>query len=270
MGIHFALVAILLTTSAVVTAAEAVRPVTLGCADTFVVPTHIGIVSNNAWNSRVAAGSSSRQCVQSRRVDGHDEYGWAWQWPPAGDALLSFPQVVRGWRPWQGGTSSQADLPLRISSVGKLRLAYDVETHATGKYNLATTLWITRSGTVGPEPDPHDISTDLMIWTDGFAFDPFGSKTDQVSIDGIEYEIWRAAGLGDASGKGPRWDYVAYRATAPRSAVSLDLRKILEHAVTAGFVSAEHYVSNVEVGNEIMSGAGETWIRQLTLEVVPQ
>jgi hypothetical protein len=45
------------------------------------------------------------------------------------------------------------------------------------------------------------------------------------------------------------------------------LNAFLQHAVEQGFISSDHYVSDVEVGNEIMSGTGETWIKAIDLDL---
>ncbi|HKE95527.1 MAG TPA: hypothetical protein VKB34_14535, partial [Povalibacter sp.] len=175
--------------------------------------------------------------------------------------------VVFGWKPWNGGTSSHQDLPVRIDALGTLRLSYAMQTRATGKYSLATTLWLTRTGTVNEQPNPRDISTDLTIWMDGFSFPPFGSQVDRATIDDVEFEIWLARDLNAGTADGPRWNYVAYRSTHAYPSASLNLHKVLQHAIAHGFVSATDYVSDVEIGNEIMSGAGETWVKTLALEI---
>lgn len=240
---------------------------TLGCDDAYSVPTPLGRIANNVWNRQAAGEHPFRQCILVRDTPEGDEYGWSWEGLPVGDTLISFPQVVLGWKPWDGGASSHPELPVRIADLAGLRLSYDVRTRAFGKYNLATTLWLTRSGAEGEAPDPMDITADVMIWSEGSGFDPFGTRVGNVTIDGTELEVWFAPDLGDPSGEGPRWNYVAYLYPRKTQAVALDLKKILEHAAAAGFISADHYVSDVEVGNEVMSGAGETWIRSLSLEV---
>lgn len=245
--------------------AQGVR--TLGCDDAYSIDTPLGRIANNAWNRPAAGEYPFEQCILVRDASGGAEYGWSWDAPPAGDTLVSFPQVVLGWKPWNGGTSSHSGLPVRIADLASLRLTYTLETRATGKYNQATTLWVTRTGAVGEAPDPADIAADVMIWSDGFAFDPFGMRVGHVNIDGADFDIWFAPDLGDPSGDGPRWNYVAYRHTEKRRIVALDLKKILEHAAAAGFISVDHYVSNVEVGNEVMSGDGETWIKAISLEI---
>src|SRR5690606_26712966 len=143
----------------------------LGCGDAHSAPRAVGRIANNVWSTPPAGASESAQCVRVRRVSGTKEYGWRWDWPPESDALISFPQVVYGWKPWDGGESSHPRLPMRIADIGTLRLSYEMKTSAEGEHNLATTLWLTRSGATSPEPNPKDISTDLMVWTDSSDLD---------------------------------------------------------------------------------------------------
>lgn len=253
------------STSAVTPAA---REKSLGCEDAYSIDTPLGRIANNVWNRQAVGAYPFRQCILMRDAHGGAQYGWSWDAPPAGATLISFPQIVLGWKPWTGGTSSHPELPIRVSDLAQLRLAYAAETRATGKYSLAATLWMTRTGAIGAAPNPMDIATDIAIWTDGFAFDPFGAQVGHASIDGIDFEVWFARDLGDSTAAGPRWNYVAYRATRGSQVIALDLKKILDHAVAAGFISPEHYVSDVEIGNEIMSGSGVTWIKTLSFEVV--
>lgn len=246
--------------------------VDLGCSDAYSETLPVGRIANNVWNRQAVGAQRAEQCVRARSLTESDarEYGWRWGLPPESSTLISFPQVVYGWKPWDGGETSHPRLPIRIADIGTLRLSYAMETSAEGKHNLATTLWLTRSGATGAEPNPKDISTDLMVWTDSSDLDPFGERVGYASIDGLDFEIWFARDMGDASGEGPRWNYVAYRATTQLAAASLDLKAFLQHAIEHEFVSPDHYVSDVEVGNEIMSGRGETWIKSISLEVERQ
>jgi hypothetical protein len=87
-------------------------------------------------------------------------------------------------------------------------------------------------------------------------------------IGDIAFEIWYAANWRDASNANSnRWTYVAYRATKPRLSATLDIKKILDDAVARGLVSPDHFVSNIELGNEVMSGTGQTWIKSLAVDV---
>lgn len=264
--------ALCVLTAAAGTAASADTPPVpareASCADGYETDTDVGRLTNNMWNKQAAGGASYRQCIRYRGDPPEREYGWTWSWPEEGQTLLAFPQTVFGWKPWNGGTSTTPELPIRIDRIRDLRLAYEMETAATGKHNLATALWLTRTGRTGAEPDPADISADINIWTDGFDFEPSGDRIGEATIDGIAFEVWHDEDMGDASAANSnRWTHVVYRSTARHTSLALDVRKILQDAIGRELVSPSHYVSSVEVGNEVMTGDGETWIKALSLEV---
>ena len=102
----------------------------------------------------------------------------------------------------------------------------------------------------------------------GAAFEPAGAHVDDIAVDDLKFEVWYAADMGDASGANAnRWNHVVYRAVSPQLSESLDIDEFVADAVSRGYVSREHYVSSIEIGNEVMSGSGETWINDLSLEV---
>src|SRR6202008_499567 len=93
-------------------------------------------------------------------------------------------------------------------------------------------------------------------------------KIAHTRIDGIGFEIWHAKDWGDLTGTNKnRWSYIAYRATAKHLSTTLDIRKFLADAIERGLVAREHFVSGVELGNELLGGTGETWVRNLSLDV---
>jgi hypothetical protein len=240
----------------------------LSCEDAYAVDTPIGRLTNNVWNKQAAGGAPYKQCLRTRGEEVRREYGWSWDWPVHSTTLLAYPQTIFGWKPWNGGSSSHERLPIRLLDVQSFRLDYSVEIDAHGKHNLATALWLTRSGRTSADPNPADISADVNIWSEGFEFDPLGTKIGEVSIDGTTFEIWHAADMGDASAANSnRWTHVVYRAKVAQHSASLDIKKFLDDALARKLISAEHFVSSIELGNEVMSGSGETWIRSLRLDV---
>lgn len=264
--------AICALTAAAATAASSGTPPAsahdLSCADAYEVDTSVGRLTNNVWNKQAAGGAPYRQCLRYRGEPPAREYGWSWSWPAEGDVLLAFPQTVFGWKPWNGGTSTTPKLPIRIDRIHALRLTYTVETVATGKHNLSMALWLTRSGQTGAEPNPADISADINIWTGGFDFDPSGERIGQATIGGVTFEVWHARDMGDASAASSyRWTHIVYRSTTPHTSISLDVKAFLEDALARELISPSHYVSSIELGNEVMTGTGETWIKHLSLEI---
>lgn len=238
------------------------------CVASYRLDTSAGRLTNNMWNRQAVRAGSYRQCILSRGAEEAQEFGWSWSWPGDNNVLVSYPASVFGWKPWDGGTSNHPMLPVRIDRIRDLRLTFDLDTKATGRRILSTALWLTRAGSTSTNPDPSGISADVNIWMDEYDVTPSGSQLARVTIGGVEYELWNVPDMGDASAEsGPRWNHIVYRATTKRAAGSLDLAGFLDDVVARGLVPATHYVSSIEVGNEIMSGTGETWIRALSLDV---
>jgi hypothetical protein len=100
------------------------------------------------------------------------------------------------------------------------------------------------------------------------AFDPSGQRIAEIAIDGSTYELWHAANVGDASGaSAAQWTHIVYRSQDAQHRGSLDLKQFLDDAAERGLLAGSEYVSSIEIGNEVMSGSGKTWINELKLEI---
>lgn len=243
-------------------------PQNLTCVDAATVDTALGRLVNNTWNRQAAAGASYTQCLRMRNTADGVQYGWSWQWPQTATSVYAYPELLVGWNPWLGGTTNRTGLPIRIGAVQAFTLSYALDTQSTGRVNLASDIWITRSGATPVAGNETDISTELMVWTVSAGLQPGGTKLAVVTIDGQDFEVWYAADWGDASGSsGQRWRYIAYRATAELSTASVNLQKILADASARGLVDPTHYVASLELGNEVIGGSGSTWVRQFALDV---
>jgi hypothetical protein len=240
----------------------------LSCADSYELDTRVGRLTNNVWNKQAIGDAPYRQCLKARGRGSGREWGWSWSWPVESRTVLAFPQVTFGWKPWNGGMPTDDRLPIAIATIKSLNLTYEIETRAEGKYILSIALWLTRTGRTASAANPSDISADINIWMVGDAFDPAGAHVGDIAVDDLEFEVWYAADMGDASGANAnRWNHVVYRAVSPQLSESLDIDEFVADAVSRGYVSREHYVSSIEIGNEVMSGSGATWINDLSLKV---
>lgn len=239
----------------------------LSCDDGYQTDTPNGRFVNNMWNKQAAVGAYE-QCLLTRGDPAAPQFGWSWAWPSDGEALLAYPQALFGWKPWNGGVTTDSALPIRIEGIETLALHYGVDTTAQGKYNFAVTLWVTRSGRTSDQPDPTDISADINVWMNGRGVSPSWRQIGATEIAGIGVQVWHAADMGDASGANSnRWQHVVYVAEGVPMNGTLDLAAFVRDAADRGLLESTHYVSSVELGNEIVSGSGETWIEALTLEV---
>lgn len=219
---------------------------------------------NNVWGSKKAQGKFE-QCLLSREREGRKEIGWTWSWPGFDSSVFAYPEAVVGWKPWSGGSTTHERFPIKVSEIGALSLEYEVETSATGSYNLAPEIWLTAS----PRPDAKSITTEVMFWMDyAEGARPAGSVVDQVELNGVTYELWREPSIGvDANGKG--WQLLSFKSPERQLKGRIDIAALLRHLVTAKLASTSDYVASVEFGNEIMGGTGTTWVRHFDVRVEP-
>lgn len=236
----------------------------LGCEDYQSITIESGVLYNNVWNKHSDDSGNGVQCLESREVNGAIQYGWSWSWPEGKKIIYAYPQIKVGSSPWAPEPRFGNRLPAKISSLQALELAFDVEIITNGTHNLAASMWLTREPVNGGEPNPSVIAAEVMIWTYSTAehFNPAGSRITEVDIDGAIWEVWVDRNWKDVSGLNEnRWAYITFRSTRNSMSANIDMLKLLDYAVEQQFITADIYVSDIELGNEIMSGSGITWIK---------
>jgi hypothetical protein len=220
---------------------------------------------NNQWGADKAHGPHE-QCLLTREQDGKTQVGWTWNWPGFDPSVFAYPEVAIGWKPWTGGTSTDAHFPLKVADVKQLVLSYEVETSVTGSYDLAPEIWLTSAGATS-QANPKSITTEVMFWmdyTEGAR--PAGSVVDTVALNGVDYELWREDNIGvSANGKG--WRLLSFKSPKPQHRATLDIAALLRHLVEAKLASPTDFLASVEFGNEVMGGTGTTWIKQFDVQL---
>ena len=217
---------------------------------------------NNVW--RKGNTRDYEQCVMRRVVDGQDEYGWRWRWPPPSNQVRVYPEVRYGWPPWRS-RSTTSRLPDRISSIKDLFVDYEAYMTANGVYNAAFSMWLTREY----PPAPEHITTEIMIWVDREWDTENGSLEakslmDHADIDGATFAVYVRP---DHVSAGIHHTYVAFLSHTDRFSGTLDLKQFLDYLVDRGIVSADDYVSDIEFGNEVKHGTGELWLKRFDVTV---
>jgi hypothetical protein len=262
-------------TPPVVAAPPVVR--TLSCDGDLHLTNPTGVILfNNVWNSIAAGIRAWSQCLLSR-TDSHGvaQYGWKWSWPALGGALFAYPEVFVGAKPWETGPGNDARFPFRLANANTLNLRFSAETATTGSHNLAASIWLISTPQVAAPPVFSDIKAEVMIWTDytdDMVADP-GTTTKRgefTDANGLQWVVWADENWGDASnGASNRWTYIAYhlKPSQRRTSANIDALAILKHAASLGLISTSLYVADVELGNELVSGQGETWLTDFTVRV---
>lgn len=220
--------------------------------------------SNNQWGrNKVPPGQTYQQCLQARVIGGRRRYGWTFRWPGHEPSVYAYPEIMFGWTPWGGGSTSDPRFPMQVDGMPPLVVSYDVESVISGYYNLAGEVWLTRTGGAGAAR-PADIATEIMFWLDhDTTMRPAGRNVATATFDGIAYDLYKA----DARTAEASWTYLAYNGPRARLAGSLRIDAFIRDAVSRGYASADHYVSGVEFGNECAGGAGTTWVNRYEVRV---
>ena len=224
------------------------------------------VYENNVWNQGTVNREHRIQCLLERVVDGKTQYGWRWQWPRGGGEVKAYPEVIYGHKPWFTA-STTANLPRPIPAINELSVTYDVEMQARGRYNLAFDIWVTTSD----RPTPSTLTHEIMIWVGERtrAWEPSpGYLANRVTIADVTYDLYikpHAEWL--AEHDAPDVTYIAFNARTAQLSGSLDVKQFLDYLTENRHLPVDGYVASVELGNEIMHGTGEVWLKSYEISV---
>ncbi|MDU0354097.1 glycoside hydrolase family 12 [Paraglaciecola aquimarina] len=241
---------------------------TINCGDYYSLKTELGIINNNVWNKHAAADDTWSQCLEKKIVGGETVFGWSWAWPVGRQVIYAYPQIKIGSSPWAPEPKFDSAFPLKISELKKLEIAHDVEILTNGEHNIATTTWLVSEPYTGSKPNPAVITAEIMIWTyatDGH-FSPAGRKRGELTVNGITWEVWYQKEWDDKSGMNDnKWVSVSFKAKQSSMHAMIPALHLLNYAVQESLIPDNLYVADVELGNEIMSGSGITWVKAFSV-----
>jgi hypothetical protein len=245
--------------------AESGRIVTRTSSDWGTIPVGDGVcaVVNNTWN-RAAAGARFEQSVFIEDLSGHPAFGWRWRvpwrvWP----SVVSQPQIVCGNKPWDPRIRPDGGFPFRAGKK-RLRVDFDVRLRARGVYNMAFTVWA-----VSAIPaSRRNITHEIMIWTDSAWLSPAGRRVDSIAVNGIRFNVYIEPHQTDASGQNANtWTYVAFVPETMVRRGPLDLSGFTDYLQKRGTLTADHYLTSLEFGNEVSMGTGIAEIRDFAIRM---
>lgn len=251
------------TANAAATAAPTHIP--LRCEESALSEAGQYIGENNAWGKQGVVGWT--QCMGATALPQADGQPpavtahWTWDWKQVGDNVKAFPEIVFGHKPGFPKTSTTL-LPRKLSTLQTLTVDHDITTEREGAGNLSIDMWLTANGnptTFAVPPITHEV----MIWLE--AFGPMyqgGDLVDHVRINGTPYRVH----VGEKFGLG--WRYVAFAPTSPMKPVNqINLLPFFEYLRGKNLITTDEHLSAVNLGNEIISGSGDTRVNRYAVTV---
>ncbi len=195
------------------------------------------IYQQNEWNS------TARQCVSADPATG------AWSVTessfalPTNGAPATYPSSYRGCH-W-GVCTADSGLPLRVADLGSARTSWSTTQVDSGAYNVSMDLWFNSAPVTDDQPD----GTEVMIWMNHRGgVQPIGSRTGTAQLDGRTWDVWTGPG---ASG----WKVISYvLQNGATEFAGLDVKGLIDDAVTRGSINPAHYLIDAEAGFEIWQG----------------
>ena len=230
---------------------------------------------NNTWGKGPLMGE---QCILAREGAMGIEFGWRWDWP-LGDEIgyqhqpKGYPEVHYGKKPWFVNPSSAPDVPVRVSDIEELTVQYAVDMTAEGEYNLAFDMILASDN----PPTPDGVTHEIMVWMDRTEdINPQSERyfVEEVTINGVSYDFYRRDNFDPYISTRPPDELPEHTRSIQqfvgperRFSGTLDLVAFYDYLVDEGHVDPALYLAVIEFGNEVLEGAGETWLRQYEVTV---
>ncbi|MET8414447.1 cellulose binding domain-containing protein [Streptomyces sp. NPDC005098] len=195
------------------------------------------IYQQNEWNS------TARQCVSVDPDTGAWSVAESSFALPTNGAPATYPSSYKGCH-W-GACTTDSGLPLRVDELARTRTSWSTTQVDSGAYNVSMDLWFNSTPVTDDQPD----GTEVMIWMNhrGGA-QPIGSRTGTVQLDGKAWDVWTGPG---ASG----WKVISYvLQQGATEFADLDVKSLIDDAVTRGQINPAHYLIDAEAGFEIWQG----------------
>ena len=205
------------------------------CSPTGTIPAGDYLIQNNEWNS------TATQCVTYTG-------GTAWNVSTANFNLstsgppATYPSIYKGCH-W-GLCTSNSGLPIQVGNLGSATSSWSTTQPGSGAYDVAYDLWFNSTPTTTGQPD----GTEIMIWLNSRGgVQPFGSQTGTANLGGMNWNVW--------TGNQTSWKIISYVLNpGGTSFTNLDVKSLINDAVSRGSLNASNYLIDAEAGFEIWQG----------------
>lgn len=237
--------------------------------DIFIGPINIrngawGVDKVDYWSLCVYGGTWSK--------DSYMDIGWQWnvKWDrPTG--VTTYPSIGFGYHSWCKTTECvnlpKYYLPEKIKNITKLNVDYDVNIQATGTWNLLLNMWISRENNPKTWKAPDHIADEIGWFSDNNNWPRNSGKyfgLQDFGIDG-KWHVYKHTNHKCWS-NGKCKDFIQFRPHVKDSSRVLHMKIWLDYMLEKGWINKDHYVNNIRLGNETVTGNGITKINRFYVE----
>jgi hypothetical protein len=219
-------------------------------------------ILNDPWGKK--AITLYRQAIFKESDSSDTPFGWKWDWPKVKtDDVKTYQSLTYGWNPWmEKGTN--AVLPVKAGWIASLRVDYAAEVNAGGKYNLSFDVWIAKQAD-NTVPNELNVTREFMVWVDRkeAGIDSYWF-VGRVKIGGEDYDFYR---IPDLKGTLSKRDFMIFIKVKPMPAGSLELADFLAYMLKKKYLTEEEFVKNIDFGDEVWYGEGETTISRFDVSL---
>jgi serralysin len=216
-------------------------------------------VLNNVWNPGSLIENKQYTISSTyHKGDANSDVTFQWSFPFATEAhatIRAFPEIIFGPAPMSGGQKSSdigETFPVQISDIADLTLDYTVDfTGNTGGFNVAFDIWLTSIEGGGAST----VSNEIMIWVHEGDFAPYGSLVGTYVTEDFSASVYHAE------------NYTAVVLDEDMKSGEIDLRALFDYLIEIGIVTSDEYLASVELGAEVVSGAGSLMIDHLDIDL---
>ena len=218
------------------------------------------VLLNNVWNPGPLI-EGVNYTISSTYTPGNLASGVQlnWSFPPLitpWPVIRAYPEIIFGPAPLGGGTNSDVDraLPIQLADLAGFTANYNVAPGGnTQGYNIAYDIWLTST----PNGGSSSTTNEVMIWLHKGGVAPSGILVGTYTDANFSGKIYHQAAS----------HYTAIISDTDLSMGKVDIAAMLWRLQALGIASAGDYVASIELGAEVVSGAGSLTINSLSLDL---
>jgi hypothetical protein len=157
-------------------------------------------------------------------------------------APATYPSIFKGCH-W-GDCTMSSGLPIQVSNLGSATSSWSTTQVGSGAYDVAYDIWFNSTPTTPGQPD----GTEIMIWLNSRGgVQPFGARTGTSTAAGHNWDVW--------TGQQTSWKIISFVSNPGITSVdNLDLKALINDAVSRGSLNPNHWLLDAEAGFEIWQG----------------